>query len=356
MNRVVLIGNGFDLAHGLPTSYGDFLQWYANQIVNEISEKGEYEDDLLNLKINSDVDLKRVKGLLLKKGEDFIDFFNRLSPNYQIPQLIRKNLHSFLRYLVNGQSNLSQNWSDFEMIYFNLLKECHLQFQSNQNIRPVINLNKQFNYLILKFVEYLKTFQETVRKTVVTNRMADPFFAEIRDSKTGNTNSPGEIMILDFNITDLIQRKDFYINKPVHHIKIHGYLDDPSSINFGFGDERNSIYKEIEDNNANEFLRYVKSFKYLSDLKYKIAMAFLEKDEFDVRVMGHSCGISDRTLLSHLFNHEKLTKGIHVLHHNGLKSYTETTYEISRCFKDKVKFRDRVQPFDINLQHPQIIN
>ena len=28
MNRVVLIGNGFDLAHALPTNYESFIQWY----------------------------------------------------------------------------------------------------------------------------------------------------------------------------------------------------------------------------------------------------------------------------------------------------------------------------------------
>ena len=28
MNRLVLIGNGFDLAHGLKTSYKDFICWY----------------------------------------------------------------------------------------------------------------------------------------------------------------------------------------------------------------------------------------------------------------------------------------------------------------------------------------
>lgn len=30
MNRLVLIGNGFDLAHNLPTSYQDFINWYWN--------------------------------------------------------------------------------------------------------------------------------------------------------------------------------------------------------------------------------------------------------------------------------------------------------------------------------------
>lgn len=28
MNRIILIGNGFDLAHGLKTSYADFIDWY----------------------------------------------------------------------------------------------------------------------------------------------------------------------------------------------------------------------------------------------------------------------------------------------------------------------------------------
>jgi len=28
MNRIVLIGNGFDLAHDLKTNYADFIDWY----------------------------------------------------------------------------------------------------------------------------------------------------------------------------------------------------------------------------------------------------------------------------------------------------------------------------------------
>ncbi|MDR2906811.1 MAG: bacteriophage abortive infection AbiH family protein [Bacteroidales bacterium] len=28
MNRIILIGNGFDLAHGLKTSYKDFIDWF----------------------------------------------------------------------------------------------------------------------------------------------------------------------------------------------------------------------------------------------------------------------------------------------------------------------------------------
>lgn len=31
MNRIILIGNGLDLAHGLPTGYKDFINWYLYQ-------------------------------------------------------------------------------------------------------------------------------------------------------------------------------------------------------------------------------------------------------------------------------------------------------------------------------------
>ena len=32
MNRLIIVGNGFDLAHGMPTTYSDFLKWYFIQI------------------------------------------------------------------------------------------------------------------------------------------------------------------------------------------------------------------------------------------------------------------------------------------------------------------------------------
>ena len=42
MNRIILIGNGFDLAHGLPTSYADFIRGYNITLKLGLLE-GEYE-------------------------------------------------------------------------------------------------------------------------------------------------------------------------------------------------------------------------------------------------------------------------------------------------------------------------
>ena len=55
MNRIVLIGNGFDLAHGLKTSYADFINWYWEQWKERLlKSKTQIEkDELCSFKIDS---------------------------------------------------------------------------------------------------------------------------------------------------------------------------------------------------------------------------------------------------------------------------------------------------------------
>jgi hypothetical protein len=38
MNRIILIGNGFDVAHGLKTQYADFINWFWDQQFNKINQ------------------------------------------------------------------------------------------------------------------------------------------------------------------------------------------------------------------------------------------------------------------------------------------------------------------------------
>ena len=39
INRLILIGNGFDLAHGLETSFNNFINYCAFEMLNVTSEK-----------------------------------------------------------------------------------------------------------------------------------------------------------------------------------------------------------------------------------------------------------------------------------------------------------------------------
>ena len=48
MNRIILIGNGFDLAHNLETSYWDFINWYWREWKKYFLEnKIKPQDDIL---------------------------------------------------------------------------------------------------------------------------------------------------------------------------------------------------------------------------------------------------------------------------------------------------------------------
>ena len=62
MNRIILIGNGFDLAHGLPTSCADFIRGYNITLKLGLLE-GEYEryDGLCSVNISDPEDRKTLE-------------------------------------------------------------------------------------------------------------------------------------------------------------------------------------------------------------------------------------------------------------------------------------------------------
>ena len=73
-----------------------------------------------------------------------------------------------------------------------------------------------------------------------------------------------------------------------------------------YGDELEDHYNEIVKLNDNKCLQNIKSIKYLESNKYRKMLSFIESSPFQILVMGHSCGNSDRTLLNTLFEHKKL--------------------------------------------------
>ncbi|MDR0538773.1 MAG: bacteriophage abortive infection AbiH family protein [Tannerellaceae bacterium] len=122
-------------------------------------------------------------------------------------------------------------------------------------------------------------------------------------------------------------------------IHIHGELNNPQNpIIFGYGDEL------IERLNDNDYLENMKSIKYLETENYKSLLSFINTDDYQIFVIGHSCGISDRTLLNTLFEHDNCAS-IKVFYHkksDGTDNYSDIIRNISRCFNDKVKMREKV--------------
>ena len=113
---------------------------------------------------------------------------------------------------------------------------------------------------------------------------------------------------------------------------------------FGYGDELDENYKTILNKNDNEYLRNIKSIKYLEAPNYRQLLEFIESDVYQIYIMGHSCGNSDRTLLNTLFEHKNCVS-IKPFYHkksDGTDNYIELVQNISRNFTDMKLMRDRV--------------
>lgn len=119
---------------------------------------------------------------------------------------------------------------------------------------------------------------------------------------------------------------------------------DWQDIIFGYGDELDADFTRLQNLNDNECLRNVKSIRYLESSNYRNALAFIESEPFQVYIMGHSCGNSDRTLLNTIFEHDNCVsiKPYYYVKPDGTDNYIEIIQNISRNFSNRKLMRDRV--------------
>ena len=150
-------------------------------------------------------------------------------------------------------------------------------------------------------------------------------------------------MALNFNYTKLASN---YIEEDGECFKInniHGELDKPDSVIFGYGDDLDENYKKISNLNDNRYLANFKSIKYLESDNYRKALQFMDAAPYQVFIMGHSCGNSDRTLLNKLFEHKNcVSVKPYFYQKTGSDNYLDIVQNISRNFTDMNLMRDRV--------------
>ena len=176
----------------------------------------------------------------------------------------------------------------------------------------------------------------------------------IEDIKNGDKkvcevfSLPERTLLLNFNYT---KTADLYVSSdsgiPVNHI--HGELDDEHNpVIFGYGDELDEDYKTISNLNDNSYLTNIKSIRYLETDNYRQLLRFIGSAPYQIYIMGHSCGNSDRTLLNTLFEHKNCVSIKPYYFEwtdeegNQGDNYIEIIQNISRNFNSMQLMRDRV--------------
>lgn len=426
MNRIILIGNGFDLAHGLKTSYADFIEYYweywgkrlqggylGDELTDElcsISQKGEQQPWYW---LFPKRDFQR--GIMISP-KDAVEMAKNS------PDVIAIKMNPFFEHIDKAVE--AKNWVDIENEFYLWLKKIFKK-DACQYDSPV-PLNEELELIKEKLIEYLKSIEAQIKpelvKDCIRQIIYEPFnpndisnsgkenferflidrleyiftkseheiryflsrfgweywyknsdinfygklvVAESKDSEKTksfdfikhirNVNDrqsivpdcflwPDQILFLNFNYTSMA---DLYILKnsgfKVNHI--HGELgNEKNPIIFGYGDELDDDYKEISKLNDNDYLKNIKSIRYLETDNYRKLLSFIDSAPFQIYIMGHSCGNSDRTLLNTLFEHKNCVsiKPFYYEKPDGTDNYIEIIQNISRNFNDMRLMRDRV--------------
>lgn len=400
MNRIVLVGNGFDLAHGLHTGYEHFMEWYWRRWGEALSVSGlkRETDGLCSFDLNPH--LGYASWAEVRRDNLSMSAFEWIEMAKRNASLCTFSQHSqFLGEIC--KSIESKGWVDVENEYYRLL---NAQFSSPEN------LNDDFEIVKNKLVEYLDEIQyskivempildevgwklispihereisvknrrqwidfarsghsfsyydswgekvwqqgsfrdgvEALEKVKQKGQGAVPF-AGLKSSGDDLPEQifPDRIMLLNFNYTSTADRyfhgrdENYFL---VNHI--HGELSNRNGIIFGHGDEMDDNYSSLKKINDNELFKNMKTIRYSENSNYRKMLSFIESAPYQICIMGHSCGNSDRTLLNTLFEHENCVsiKLFYRKMENGSDNYLKIIQNISRSFTDMKLMRDRV--------------
>jgi len=273
MKTIFVIGNGFDLSHGLKTSYVHFM------------------DSIEHDKITS----------------------------------------NDLLYILKDIQTTS-NWSDIEYFYFTLLRNCDdivdyllsnfgisIDDYSSQRLDENFNEIKQLleNYLLteqrnLKLIDaYSKLFTAFNDKNtlILDFNYTDTIYKYLNGtgSLSQHIKIHGELMSVDNPIVFGYAAND-------EEAKILSYKNDEY------------LMKNIKK------LRYL-----LSDNEIRFKEILEKSDnKIDVYILGHSCGLSDRLILHELFTHKKV-KGITPFYFGEMEGFLNTVINIDRVIDDYTK-------------------
>lgn len=362
-NRIIIIGNGFDLAHGLRTSYRSFIDWLWKSKTEEVNKKlvlSEYKGE--STLVDDDE-------LFVVELEDVIHF----SGEKQLKRYITYK-NGLLEAIENKRTKLNDpKWSDIEDIYYDCLLKCYNQYDAEKEQKKyedlsIVRLNREFHVLRAKLCAYLQYEYDDNDKEKKEYLRLVHAMKEIFQFSDGK-NEIEKIIFVCFNYTHTLETYGYNVlgetvtNDP-EIVYIHGSLDCENppkndSIIFGYGDELDTNSLNIQENKDNAFLEYNKAVLYARSGEYQKVVPYIYGgNDYEVYIMGHSCANSDRALLNEILDnkHCKLIKYFYFDGGAGKEAnFREQISNLYRIFgEDHQTFRAIFCPLDLSQRLPQI--
>ncbi|MCI8347109.1 MAG: hypothetical protein HFJ12_04085 [Bacilli bacterium] len=265
--NILVIGNGFDLAHGLPTKYTDFLLFCSvtkriikhSEVANQIPQNNKHCTEWLNNDKNISfrkLNLKNIdenycllnkifkfnerdKAVYEKMTNTFIEncFFGENTNQKLVKEIIYLVHNNFwINYFLQSDMHGDENWIDFESEISNVIKSIDDDMRNHvQGIRSLDDKIEDFTneYLKKKFNEYIGTNRSKNRYLFGTYKATT--YRDIRNNLHNDLNK-------------LIRMFEIYLTEYVENIDIKDTLTDIENISakpYEEHGEKGTLYSKV---------------------------------------------------------------------------------------------------------------
>lgn len=330
--KILIIGNGFDLAHDLPTKYIDFLR-FVNELL-EIGGSNDAEDSLLISKITNQYETDHLSPVnsFIRSLENAPEGNNEHNILEQLISLIDGNI--WFRWLNKRVVNLGQNWVDFEAEICDVIKAMEViseklnEYERNgkNNFTMFKGEFKGFYKTVLDFffseavdisgisIQKIKTDMLSGLNNLI--RCFEIYLSECvehiePDERTLDISNIAFDKVLSFNYTDTYSRLYCKSNSSTEVDYLHGKIrsDTSSSNNMVLGIDE-YLCKEDQYTNTMfiEFKKYFQRIHKRTGCKYKQWFDEINKstEKSNAYIFGHSLAATDKDILLEFLNNDKI--------------------------------------------------
>ena len=247
--NILVIGNGFDLAHGLPTGYPDFLGFCKMVKAVYSRKKNGNADEVwkeLGIKLKSEINIERLKMKFIalysisvvSKQEEGIqtntiydEFYSNIDENFWIEYFLQNLIYQ------------KENWIDFEREISKVIQSLDDDMEFDEGRRYDINdivMDLTNEYLEQKYSKYLWTYRSMTGLT--EGKSESITFGKIRDKM--QVDLCRLIRALEIYLTDYVEKMECNINSS--DIKSI-YFDGVLSFNYTNTYEKLYDWKHLAD-------------------------------------------------------------------------------------------------------------
>ena len=368
MTDLLIVGNGFDLYHGLPTRYTDFLKFISYWSIFWDNYNGEAKAQVctpfrIKLSEQNEIIEESMKDFASHQGYykyEHLEFINSHIDNLWIQYFLKKQLSSV-------------NWIDFEGEIYNVLKlveEYYSEFipeMRKRNDAPIKYIPGDMSTVINIFKkncpeEYIDFTQGIISRS---------------DTEKDKLKNNKEMLLstMKRELDDLIKCLDYYLLDFVSNIKIEQYSEQIKELsyinllNFNYTYTYASVYGKnnlrehhrihgdcleedmvlgIPDESFPSTLDYIYFQKYFQRIQKRTGNYYkswitelnareksLEDVPINVFIMGHSLADSDKGILKEIFMNDFVCK-ITIFYHSQLAYEQQVINLVSMFGKDFV--------------------